>query len=186
MRRRFPDVRVVIAIVGATLGAAGCYDMHGRVAGDLPADSGPARPHDAEIRADAPPIAFSDTWAPPPPPPPPADGGAVCSEPPLPGFASALTCPESVAPGEIVVVTLSHYAGACCADSGALRTVVRPGRDTPDFGLLPQWNACECCLECACVGGAATEVITLGSFSAGDVVGVTAGDLHCSIPISSP
>lgn len=181
---RFPNTLLALLVTTSSMTSTGCYDMHGRLPGDPPPDSGLGGPRDVGTRADAPPIDLLDGWGPPPPPPP--DGGAACSGAPLPGHPSALVCPESAASGEAVVVTLSHYAGACCADSGALPTVVRPGRDTPDFGLFPEWSACECCELCGCVGGVATEAITLGAFSAGDVVNVTAGDLHCSIPITGP
>lgn len=158
-----------LGVVGAVL--AGCYDMHGRIPGDPGTDAGVRRDVGHDI---------ADGGS---PPPPPLDAGPVCAELPLPGIPSALDCPASVAPGEPVVVTLSHFSGSCCPDSAALPTQVRPGRDTPDFGLLPQWDRCECCELCACVGGAATESIPLGAFSSGDVVHVTAGDLRCSIAI---
>lgn len=107
-----------------------------------------------------------------------------CTAPRLPGTPTVLDCPALVRAEEPVVVTLTHTIDACCRPGAAFPSEVRPGRDTPDFGLLPFWSSCDCCQLCGCVGEPTTERVTIGAFDEGTVVGVRAGDLRCSIRVA--
>lgn len=107
-----------------------------------------------------------------------------CTAPRLPGAVAGLSCPTRARAGEAVVVTVAHTIDACCRDidEAVLPIEVRPGRDTPDFGLLPFWSACECCATCGCPGTTTMQSVSLGPFEAG-IVGVGAGAARCSIVI---
>jgi hypothetical protein len=99
-----------------------------------------------------------------------------------PSTATRLVCPASAVPGETISVDVSHAAVACCRDDGGRLEVRRVGPSVVEIDT--RWDRCTCCEACACVGGAATEALAIGSFGPGRVT-VRAGALECEIEVAA-
>ncbi|MCZ7687250.1 MAG: hypothetical protein M5U28_54355 [Sandaracinaceae bacterium] len=75
-----------------------------------------------------------------------------------------LRCPSVVVAGTDASVTVSTSPSACCS-SGTVRSSVRRAGLAHTVSL--EWDACDCCESCRCVGPIEEVTISLGELEAG-------------------
>lgn len=75
-----------------------------------------------------------------------------------------LSCPSVVVAGTAATITVTTAPVACCS-SGTVRSRVRRAGTTHTVSL--EWDACDCCEGCRCIGPIEEVTVGLGELEAG-------------------
>lgn len=108
------------------------------------------------------------------------DTGVVCEL--RPASVMELECPLLATAAEPVVVVVTSSPNACCA-SGDVLPSVRTSGQLHEVTL--EWDACDCCDTCRCIGPIASTEIDLGLLAPGRHT-VEAGGQSCFIDVIAP
>ncbi|MCB9593596.1 MAG: hypothetical protein H6719_12755 [Sandaracinaceae bacterium] len=114
--------------------------------------------------------------------PPEADAGALMCEL-YPGAVMELSCPSVVVAGTSAVVRVQTSPTTCC-DSGTVRRQVETVGRRHLVEL--EWDACDCCPTCRCVGPIEEVEITLENLFDLGAHTVEAGGATCTFEVLAP